>query len=86
MYYVLVASEVERHAVLATLKQAGVHAVFHYVPLHSSPGGRRYGRVHGDMHVTDALSQRLLRLPMWVDLQPVQQDRVISALRQALES
>lgn len=84
MYYVLLASGTDRQAVLGALKKAGVHAVFHYVPLHSSPAGQRYGRVHGSMKVTDTLSERLVRLPLWVDLTPQKQDVVLAALREAL--
>lgn len=85
MYYVLLAGGIDRQAVLQSLAKAGVHAVFHYVPLHSSPAGRRYGRAHGPMNVTDTLSERLVRLPLWVDLTVDQQDRVTGAFGQALE-
>ena len=56
---------IERQKVLDELKQNGIHAVFHYVPLHSSPAGMRFGRAHGDLSLTTALSERLVRLPMW---------------------
>ncbi|UYO44979.1 dTDP-4-amino-4,6-dideoxygalactose transaminase [Rhodopseudomonas palustris] len=80
MYYVLLAPEVDRSAVLTALSQDGINAVFHYVPLHDSPAGRLYGRPSGDLRVTDDLSSRLIRLPMWVGLQRVDQDRVIESL------
>lgn len=49
------------------MKENEISSVFHYVPLHSSPGGLRYGRVHGTMQFTDAQSARLIRLPSgWV--------------------
>lgn len=64
MYYVLLSPNVDRQSVLAEFKRNDIVSVFHYVPLHSSPGGMRYGRrVHGSMAVTDNLSQRLIRLP-----------------------
>lgn len=84
MYYVLLERATDRDAVLAALKHGGVNAVFHYVPLHSSPAGRRYGRVHGPMEVTDRQSERLVRLPLWVGLAGDQQDRVVELLRSAL--
>ncbi|MNU08306.1 dTDP-4-amino-4,6-dideoxygalactose transaminase [compost metagenome] len=65
------------------MKDGGVHAVFHYVPLHSSPAGQRYGRVHGEMTTTDSQSERLVRLPLWVGLTPEQQDRVVHELAHA---
>lgn len=84
MYYVLLAPGVDRQAVLSSLKESEISSVFHYVPLHSSPGGLRYGRVHGTMQFTDAQSARLIRLPLWVGLAPEQQDRVVNALKCAL--
>jgi dTDP-4-amino-4,6-dideoxygalactose transaminase len=68
LYYVLFADGLQRSAVLAFLRKAGVGAVFHYVPLHSSPAGRRYGRTVGPLPVTDLAAGRLLRLPLWAEM------------------
>ncbi|UHL66370.1 dTDP-4-amino-4,6-dideoxygalactose transaminase [Paralcaligenes sp. KSB-10] len=84
MYYVLIAPEIDRHAVLERLKSHDIYSVFHYVPLHSSPAGQRYGRVHGSMALTDSLSARLIRLPLWVGLTDVQQNKVVDILTKAL--
>ena len=84
MYYVLLAPQIDRQAVLAELKRNEVFSVFHYVPLHSSPAGKRYGRTHGSLEVTDSLSDRLIRLPLWVGLSDAQQDRVVQVLAEAL--
>jgi len=84
MYYVLIAPGIDRQAVLAELKHQGIFSVFHYVPLHSSPGGKRYGRVHGSMTMTNTQSERLIRLPLWVGLSQEQQMRIVSALTEAL--
>ena len=84
MYYVLLAPHVDRQRVLAALKQCGISAVFHYVPLHSSPAGQRYARVHGSMENTDALSDRLVRLPLWISLNEAAQARVVRGLIEAL--
>jgi dTDP-4-amino-4,6-dideoxygalactose transaminase len=80
MYYILLQSGTDRRNVLDGLKQNGINAVFHYVPLHSSPAGLRFGRAHGDLSLTTALSQRLIRLPMWLGLTEVQQQRVCDVL------
>jgi dTDP-4-amino-4,6-dideoxygalactose transaminase len=80
MYYILVPSQAERHKVLAGLKENGIGAVFHYVPLHSSPAGLRFGRAHGNLPLTTSLSQRLVRLPMWLGLSELQQQRVCGVL------
>jgi dTDP-4-amino-4,6-dideoxygalactose transaminase len=81
MYYLLLPDESCRSVFIAALKQAGIHAVFHYVPLHLSPAGRRFGRVCGRLDVTENLADRLVRLPLWVGLE-AQQERVIAAVLQ----
>jgi dTDP-4-amino-4,6-dideoxygalactose transaminase len=84
MYYVLLDPAFERQPVLDKLKEAGINAVFHYVPLHSAPAGRRFGRAVGELAVTDRLSAQLLRLPLWIGLTDAQLERVAGTLRQAL--
>jgi dTDP-4-amino-4,6-dideoxygalactose transaminase len=81
MYYLLLRGPEERRRVIDDLDARGINAVFHYVPLHSSPAGRRYGRASGELPVTDDASQRLLRLPMWADMYPETVDTVIAAVR-----
>lgn len=84
MYYVLLAPGVDRQAVLAELKRHEINSVFHYVPLHSSPAGQRYARTHGTMEMTDKLSERLIRLPLWIGLTQAQQERVVTVLSSAI--
>ncbi|MBJ7313316.1 dTDP-4-amino-4,6-dideoxygalactose transaminase [Rugamonas sp. CCM 8940] len=83
MYYILLDSPEQRGGVIADLKRQGVNSVFHYVPLHSAPAGRVRSRFHGDMTQTDQLSDRLLRLPLWIGLE-AEQERVVRALHEAL--
>lgn len=83
MYYILLDSLEQRTKVLANMKSQGVNCVFHYVPLHSAPYGVRNSRHHGDMEHTNQLSDRLLRLPLWVGLEE-HQERVLRALNEAL--
>jgi dTDP-4-amino-4,6-dideoxygalactose transaminase len=66
------------------LKETGARAVFHYVPLHTSEAGVRWGRVAGQLSVTDEVSERLLRLPLWPDMTDDEADRVISVIQDAL--
>lgn len=66
MYYVLLPSLAQRQEVIRRMRERGVSPVFHYVPLHSAPAGRRFARAHGSMQRTDELSDRLLRLPLWI--------------------
>lgn len=83
MYYVLLAPEIDRQKVLDTFNLNTIKSVFHYVPLHSSPAGARYGRPHGDLSVTNHQAERLIRLPLWVGLSDEQQDRIVEILQNA---
>jgi dTDP-4-amino-4,6-dideoxygalactose transaminase len=84
MYYILLAPGIERQPVLDAFRRHNMGAVFHYVPLHSSPAGERYGRPHGDLAVTNSVAERLIRLPMWVGLTDDQQEQVVGVLQKAL--
>ena len=85
MYYVLLHPEANRAEVLDLFRRNEIFPVFHYVPLHSSPGGIRYGKAHGDLHVTDSIAARLLRLPMWIGITEAQQSEVARVLAEALD-
>ncbi len=83
MYYVLLPTPDVRERFLKKLADRGINAVFHYVPLHSSPAGGKFGRVCGDLSHTDDLSARLVRLPLWVGMTPDMITRVVEAARHA---
>lgn len=85
MYYVLLKGLQDRTHVIETLKAAGISAVFHYVPLHNSPAGLRFGRSHGSMANTEELADSLLRLPLWLGLEE-QQNEVVQRLVRALDA
>ena len=80
MFHLLFGNLEERSHAIEFLKQHDITAVFHYVPLHSSPAGLRFGRANGDMTVTDDTSDRLLRLPLYYDMTEDDTQRVIAAL------
>jgi len=83
MYYLLLPDLAARTEFIARLDERGVQGVFHYVPLHSSPLGQQVGRTHGDMSNTSSLSERLVRLPLWLGLESEQVQviqRVIEAV------
>jgi dTDP-4-amino-4,6-dideoxygalactose transaminase len=63
----------------------GVHALFHYVPLHSSPAGQRFGQVHGELKNTEQLSERIIRLPIWIGMSESDQERVVDSLLDAIQ-
>jgi dTDP-4-amino-4,6-dideoxygalactose transaminase len=81
MYYLLLADLQERTAFIEHMREREVQCVFHYVPLHSSPHGRRVGRASGATPVTDDVTDRLVRLPLWVGLE-AHLDRVIETALQ----
>jgi len=80
MYYILLQTHEGRNNLMAGLKEKGIQTVTHYVPLHDSVGGVRFGRTHGDLVVTEDLPSRLLRLPLYPDLS----DRDIARVTQAV--
>lgn len=86
MYYVLLSPSSDRSSVLKQLAEKGVNAVFHYVPLHSSPAGQRFGRAGSDLSRTTDISERLIRLPLWVGMTKEMQDQVIVTLKDVLNS
>jgi dTDP-4-amino-4,6-dideoxygalactose transaminase len=73
MFYLLLRDVETRTRFIGALKDAGIGAVFHYVPLHSSPAGQKFCRVAGPMAITDDVSDRLVRMPLWVGLEDQQQ-------------
>jgi dTDP-4-amino-4,6-dideoxygalactose transaminase len=86
MFYVLLESEVDRNRVIHGLEKQGIHAVFHYVPLHTSPMGVALGYQPGDLPVTEDVAARLLRLPCYFELSEDEQDRVIDAFIELVEA
>jgi dTDP-4-amino-4,6-dideoxygalactose transaminase len=86
MFYVLTRSLEARTRLIARLKDAGILSVFHYVPLHSSPAGRKFGRAAGDLAVTNSVSDRLVRLPLWVGLPEETVDRTIEIVESTLRA
>ena len=81
MFYLKTADLAERTALIAHLKERGVQAVFHYIPLHSSPAGEMFGRFNGEDVYTTRESDRLVRLPMYYGLTPEDRETVVEAVR-----
>ena len=80
MFYLKCKSLEERTALISYLKERGVMAVFHYIPLHSAPAGLKYGRFHGEDVYTTADSDRLVRLPLYYGLTEEDRNTVIKAV------
>ncbi|HLK88480.1 MAG TPA: dTDP-4-amino-4,6-dideoxygalactose transaminase [Polyangia bacterium] len=80
MYYLLARSLAHRTKILEATRARGIGCMFHYVPLHSSPAGRRLGRVGSAMAVTDSISERLFRLPLWPDLTDAMLEEIVEVV------
>lgn len=80
MYYVILADAELRDPFIAGLRQRSVQAVFHYVPLHDSAAGERFGRSHGDLAVTTSVARRLVRLPLWAGMPETAVEQVIDSV------
>ncbi len=81
MFYLLLPTAEERSAAINYLEAAGVNAVFHYLPLHLSPMGRKFGGGEGDCPVAEDVSERLLRLPFYNDISEEAQSEVVAQLK-----
>lgn len=81
MYYIKCKNLVQRTALLSHLKQDGIQAVFHYVPLHSAPAGKKFGYLHGEDSFTTVESERLIRLPLWYGMDSDMTFRIISSIQ-----
>jgi dTDP-4-amino-4,6-dideoxygalactose transaminase len=80
MFYVLMPSLSERQALIAHLKERGILSVFHYLPLHLSEMGQKFGGQVGACPVTEDISDRLLRLPFYNSLTEAEQEQVVAAI------
>jgi dTDP-4-amino-4,6-dideoxygalactose transaminase len=83
MFYLILPTNEHRRAFIGHMRDAGIVTPFHYVPLHSAPAGLRLGRTSGSLAITDELSSRLVRLPLFADLGDGT-DHVIDVARSSL--
>lgn len=77
IYYVLLSKDAVKEKLIADMKVQGVHPASHYVPLHGATAGQKFGRVSGNMVLTNTLTERLLRLPLWVGMTDADMARVV---------
>ena len=82
IFYLLLPTTEQRDRLLTHLKSQGIQAVFHYVPLHTSPMGQQLGYRRGQFPVTEDLSSRLVRLPMFFEISPEDQEKVVQCISQ----
>ncbi len=83
IFYLILKDKPKRDAFIDQMKRRNIHCVFHYVPLHNSVAGKKYGRVSGDMQNTLSYSERLVRLPLWINIDT---EKVISSALDVLAS
>lgn len=81
LFWIILPDMGTRDALMAHLKEAGIFAVFHYVPLHSSPMGKTFGYNESDLPITEAVSACLLRLPLYYEITEEEQLRVVRQIR-----
>ena len=86
IYYLLLPNLQCRTAFITKMRHSGIDPIFHYIPLHSSPAGLKYGRKSGDLSITDETSERLVRLPLWVGMSENEVQQVINLAHEALEN
>ena len=80
MYYIKAADLAQRSALIKHLKDNGILAVFHYIPLHSAPAGVKFGRFHGEDEYTTKESERLLRLPLYYGITQEDREKVVASV------
>lgn len=76
MFYIITKNLKERTELMQYLRVNGVYAVFHYVPLHTSPAGKKFGRFVGEMKITNEMSERILRLPLFFEMSDSDVERI----------
>ncbi|MEQ1877745.1 MAG: dTDP-4-amino-4,6-dideoxygalactose transaminase [Bdellovibrionia bacterium] len=79
IFYLLLPDSDRREKLISALKKDGVDSTFHYLPLHASPAGKKYGRAHGSLPETTRASECLVRLPLWAELEHL--ERVVDAVK-----
>ncbi len=84
IYYLILPNLDIRTQFITKMRQAGIYSIFHYIPLHSSPAGIKFGRVNGDLSLTDEISDRIVRIPLWANMTDDIVQRVIDVTYETL--
>ena len=85
MFYILLENTKTRDALMIYLKERGIHSVFHYIPLHTSPVGKTFGYQEGSLPITEEYAGRLLRLPFFHELQDTEQATIIDSINSFMQ-
>lgn len=81
LYYILLKNIEKRADLIAHMKNEGICSVFHYVPLHASPGGKKYARTHGEMNITNSIADRIVRLPLYQNMSDHNFNHIITTIK-----
>ncbi len=81
IYYCILSKKINREDLLSYLNLNSINAVSHYIPLHSSSAGKKFGKTQGHLNITNKISRQLIRLPLWHKISIEEQDRVIFFLK-----
>ena len=84
MFYIVLPTEKTRNNLMTKLKEKGISATFHYIPLHTSPMGQRLGCKKGELPVTEEYAGRLLRLPLYADMKQEEMEFVCKSIKEIL--
>lgn len=80
MFYLILREDINRDKIISEFKKNGIILTFHYIPLHTSPGGLKYGKYIEELKNTDNLHQRIIRLPIWIGLSNKDLDKIVDLL------
>lgn len=81
MYYVILSKDIKRELVITKFNRSNIGAISHYVPLHSSPAGKKYVRIASNMNVTNLISRKIIRLPLWIGLKDKDIEKVVNIFK-----
>lgn len=86
LFYLITKTAQARARLMQFLRDRGVYAIFHYIPLHSSPAGKKFGRTGGPLPHTEDLSERIIRLPLFYEMADADVEKVIEAIEQFFQT
>ena len=81
MFYIVLSKDIKRELVITKFNRSNIGAISHYVPLHSSPAGRKYARTASNMNVTNFISRKIIRLPLWIGLEDKDIEKVVNIFK-----